>query len=242
MARFCRYELRTSDVADARAFYGAVLGAPVPEVVPLPATAAARGAPAHWLGVIGVEDVEATGNALLERAATRLGQAAATGKGGAAGDVAVFRGPGGAVVGIAPERPAPSGPEVLWHELDTHDVERAMATYREVFGWDVDEPLDLGAAGVHYPFAWQARGPVVGSMADIAGRRGVHPQWLFHFAVPALEPALAAVRDGGGFVLATVAAPDGERVAVCDDPQGAGFALREPARATRHRVPGWRGL
>jgi hypothetical protein len=62
--------------------------------------------------------------------------------------------------------------------------------------------------GVSEQSAQQPGGPSVGLMADIGGRPGVHPAWLFHFRVTALDPA------------------------VCDDPQGAAFALRErPPRA-----------
>ena len=64
-------------------------------------------------------------------------------------------------------------------------------------------------------------------MADIAGRPGVHPHWLFHFRVAALEPALAAVRAAGGLVLDPLTLPNGARIAVCDDAQGAAFALQE---------------
>lgn len=38
--------------------------------------------------------------------------------------------------------------------------------------------------------------------------------------------AVRPVRDAGGVVLGPFPLPCGERVAVCDDPQGAAFALR----------------
>ena len=49
---FVRVLHRARDVAAARAFYTAVLGEQSLEIVPLPEAAAARGAPAHWLGAI----------------------------------------------------------------------------------------------------------------------------------------------------------------------------------------------
>jgi catechol 2,3-dioxygenase-like lactoylglutathione lyase family enzyme len=59
--RFSRFTLRTTDVERSRGFYAAVLGAAFwgPDVVavPLPAAAAARGAPPHWLGHVSVDDV-----------------------------------------------------------------------------------------------------------------------------------------------------------------------------------------
>jgi predicted enzyme related to lactoylglutathione lyase len=65
-------------------------------------------------------------------------------------------------------------------------------------------------------------------MSDVSGRRGVHAHWLFHFpvAVDSLDRAVDAVRAGGGYVIAPVTLPGGERVVVCDDSQGAAFAMR----------------
>ena len=96
-------------------------------------------------------------------------------------------------------------------------------------GWQLTDAVDLGPQGRHHQFAWSPGGPSVGTMADIAGRPGVHPHWLFHFRVAALEPALATVRAAGGLVLDPVTLPSGARIAVCDDAQGAAFALQEGA-------------
>jgi uncharacterized protein len=60
-------------------------------------------------------------------------------------------------------------------------------------------------------------------MSDL--RAGVHPHWLFHLRVDALDLALDAVKAGGGVVVGPVTLPTGERLAICDDPQGAAFAL-----------------
>jgi predicted enzyme related to lactoylglutathione lyase len=115
---------------------------------------------------------------------------------------------------------------VVWHELNTTDVPASLATYPALFGWQLTGRRDLGPLGVFHLFGWESDVPV-GSIADIAGRPGVHPQWLFHFAVPALDPACAAIRAAGGLVIGPLVLPGGDRVAVCDDPQGAAFALRE---------------
>ncbi|BDG04739.1 VOC family protein [Anaeromyxobacter oryzae] len=224
MIRFQRYELRTTDVAAARAFYAAVLGDVEVEIVPLPGEAIARGAPAHWLGHLGVDDVERAASAFVERGAIRLGPTRPT----AGGDVAILRDPGGAVVALASAQarlPARAG--VTWHVLETTGLDRAAASYCGLFGWRLTERVDLGTLGVVQPFAWEAGGPSVGAMADVAGRPGVHPHWLFFFRVAALEPALLAVRAAGGVVLGPTMLPGGERIAVCEDPQGAAFALRE---------------
>jgi predicted enzyme related to lactoylglutathione lyase len=224
MTRFTRFELRTTDVAGARAFYAAVLGAEAARlgVVALPAEAAARGAPPHWLGHIGVDDVERVAAAFVARGAARLGP---TRPSSAGGQVAVVRDPGGAVLALeAP--PAETSDAVVWQVLSTADVARTAESYAALFGWTLGDRLDLGPLGDYHLFGWEAGGPSVGAMADVAGRPGVHPHWLVHFGVAALAPALAAVRAAGGEVITEAALPGGARVGVCHDPQGAIFALR----------------
>lgn len=229
MTRFCRFELRTTDVAAARAFYAELLGEHGADIVPLPAEAAARGARAHWLGHLGVGDVERTAREFVGLGATRLGPTRPAPGGG---EVAIVRDPGGAVVALATPPLVPARTDVVWHLLNTGDLERCIASYRELFGWRFTERLELGAFGVFHPFTWNPGGADVGSMADITGRPGVHPHWLFHFRVAALEPALARVRAAGGIVMGPIELPGGERLAVCDDPQGAAFALREGLSGT----------
>jgi uncharacterized protein len=233
MTRFFQLQLRTTDVDAAREFYDRVLGAAPRRIVPLPEQALARGARPHWLGFLDVEDVDGAAAAFAGRGAAPLGPASVSPDGVRA---AVMRDPGGAVVALAkppagaPARPdagaAGAGADVAWHLLHTTDVARAKATYAELFGWSFAEPFELAPHGVFHPFAWEAGGPRVGSMSDIATRPGVHAHWLFQLRVAALEPAMDEVRRSGGLVLEPVTLPSGERVAVCDDPQGAAFALR----------------
>ena len=221
--RFCRVALRTTDVDAARAFYAAVLGRADAEIVALPAEVAARGAPAHWLGHLGADDVEGAARAFVERGATRLGPTRPTADGGQA---AIVRDAGGAVVALAtPPAAAPAG--VAWHVLNTPDAEAAAERYAALCGWALGARRAAEALGSFREFAWRPGGPAVGAIADVAGRPGVHPHWLFHFPVPSLDAALAAARAAGARMLPPVATPDGGRVAVGDDPQGAAFALHE---------------
>jgi hypothetical protein len=226
MNHFCRYELRTTDADAARAFYANILGHHRAVIWPLHEQALARGARPHWLGHIAVEDVERTAAAFVGRGAMRLGPARPTSYGG---EAAVLRDPGGAVVAVATTPPpkADEGVDVVWHVLNTNDAARATAHYHDLFGWEISDRAELVADGAFQPFAWHAGGPSVGAFSDIAARPGVHPHWLFFFEVDAFDAAIGAVRAAGGLVLAPVAAPTGERVCVCDDPQGAAFALRE---------------
>jgi predicted enzyme related to lactoylglutathione lyase len=237
--RFFQIVLRTSDVEAARAFYVAVLGGGAFDIVQLHEQAVARGARPHWLGFVHVGDVEHALAAFVQRGATQLSPIWVNPEGL---EAATARDPGGAVIALAkqPDRArgktasaGGSGAQVIWYELNTVDVERAKANYRELFGWEFKEPLDLEGVGVVHPFAWEEGGAAVGSMCDVAGRRGVHPHWLFHLRVDALEPATNAVREKGGVVAASVTLPGRDRIAICDDPQGAAFAIRETAKEAR---------
>jgi predicted enzyme related to lactoylglutathione lyase len=80
--------------------------------------------------------------------------------------------------------------------------------------------------GVFQNFRWSGTQHDCGAITDITGKPGRHPHWLFQFQVADLARATDYVRAAGGLVLGPFDGPDGERIAVCDDPQGAAFALR----------------
>jgi uncharacterized protein len=226
MARFFHQVLRTTDVASARGFYAAVLGDERAEIVALHEQALARGAKPHWLAMVAVADVGAALTAFVARGATQLGPKWLNADGL---EVAVMRDPGGAIVAVGepPDGWAAAGPKVVWRLLNTPDVERARANYEALFGWRFLEVVELPGLGTFQQFAWES-GPAAGAMTDIAERPSIHPHWLLHFAVERLEPALAAVDALGGTRAPLVSLPNGGRVAVCDDPQGAAFALYAP--------------
>lgn len=231
MKRIFRATLRTLDVEAAEDFYHDVLGERPVGVVRLHDHAIARGAKPHWLGFIDAGDVDRAPAAFLERGATSLGPKWINPEGL---EAAMMRDPGGALIALA--KPPPelraSAPEVFFHTLNTPNVAHAIATYRELFGWHFGEPIDLGSLGVFHPFSWTDGAPQVGVFGDIAGRPGVHPHWTFHYRVAELDTAIARVEAAGGSSLGPIALESGDRLAVCDDPQGAAFALYEPRRAT----------
>ena len=197
MTRFFRFALRTTDADGARAFYAKILGHDRAEIWPLHERALARGARPHWLGHLGVEDVERATAAFVDRGAMRLGPAPA----GVGGQAVVLRDPGGAVLAVAtrPRVDTESGTGVVWHVLNTNDAARATKNYADLFGWELTGRIDLAAHGAFQPFAWRAGGEHVGAIGDIAARPGVHPHWLFVFEVAALNPAMAATRAAAGW-------------------------------------------
>lgn len=192
--------------------------------------ALARGAPPHWLGCIDVaDDVESSATTFGERGAASLAPIWTQADGLKA---AVMRDPGGAVVALAGQLRSGSRaqvPPVVWHLLHTHDLPRAVSNYHQLFGWDFREPADLGKLGVARPFAWGPGLPLAGSMIDVTLHPTAHPHWLFSFATHNFEDACEAVRAAGGKALDPIRLPDGQRMVVCDDAQGAAFALRSQA-------------
>jgi predicted enzyme related to lactoylglutathione lyase len=232
MKRFFEVYLRTLRVDVATEFYRSVLGAPPRNVFPLHERALARGARPHWLGFVDVGDVDDASVRFVERGAVAMGAKWVNPEGL---EAAYLRDPGGAMMALAKPSPRQRDtsdrgvPDVIFHSLNTPDVERAMANYRELFGWDFRAPLDLGALGTFHPFGWERGGDEVGVFSDIANRSGVHPHWIFHFRISGLDDAIARVRTEGGLALDPIDLPNGDRIAVCDDNQGAAFALHEPA-------------
>jgi hypothetical protein len=229
MIKFCRIELRTTDAGGARDFYAKILGHDRSVIWPLHEQALARGAPPHWLGTLGVEDAERAAEAFVERGAARLGPTFPTSDGGQA---VILRDSGGAVLAVATRPRGNTETGVVWHVLNTNNASQATTNYVEQFGWKATDRIDLGAHGIFQQFAWHAGGESVGAIGDIAGRPGVHPHWLFFFEVDALDRSIAAVRAAGGSWVEPSTLPNGQRVCVCHDPQGAEFALREGRQAS----------
>lgn len=222
-SRFSRYLLRTTDVESAAAFYESVLGRRGDGIVALQESAIARGARPHWLGHIKVGTrggAEAIATRFIELGAMRLGPPTN------AGNVVVLRDPGGALVALT-DSAAESSAGVLWHQLNTRDPSRAVAYYSSLVGWSFTEKLDLGRLGQHQKFAFGSGESSVGVVSDVEGRTGVHTHWLFFFAVPLLDVAVQRARTLGGTVMEPMDLPNGMRVAVCDDAQGATFGIVE---------------
>jgi predicted enzyme related to lactoylglutathione lyase len=115
---------------------------------------------------------------------------------------------------------------VVWHQLNTCDLASVSAGYAELFGWQMTQLEQHAEHGAFQHFRWPHSDHDCGAITDITGKPDRHPHWLFQFRVPDLTRAMAFVRAQGGLVLGPFAWPNGEQVAVCDDPQGAAFALR----------------
>lgn len=230
---FARYALRTTDLAAARTFYKQALGLELPdgmaegsdlEAWPLHERAIAAGAPAHWLGQLAVDDVDATLSKLVERGSQALGPVV---RGRDGTPFATVRDPFGSVIGVRAST-APKISSMAWHQLHTADADGAWALYNELFGWVHEQTIEVPKLeGGLRLFAWRDGNEVVGGVGNTGRWPGVHAHWLFHLPVDDLEAALVRVRAHGGKVLEPFVLPSGMRVVACDDPQGAAFGLAQ---------------
>jgi uncharacterized protein len=245
--RFVWYELITTDMATARAFYADVMGWSVQEastpdftyalftagrilvggLMDLPADARKMGAMARWVGYVGVDDVDVTADRLR-----RLGGAVYVPPTDTnIGRISVVADPQTATLALVkglklgqaqPAEPGKPG-RVGWHELLAADREKAFAFYGELFGWQKAE-AEVGPRDIYQMFS--AGGQTIGGMFTKRATEQV-PFWLYYFNVGDLDEAMERVKNGGGQIFeGPLELPDGSWIARCRDPQGAAFALQ----------------
>lgn len=192
-----------------------------------------HGAPPHWLAHILVGDVDA--------AAKRVGEL-----GGSVmlpptdipsiGRFSVVADPQGAVVSLF-QALDPAGMSVgkapghfTWMELATTDQDAAWRFYQEIAGFQPDVVHDMGPMGPYRLFKTTDSAEATGGMWNTPDDMPGPPNWLPYVSVSDLDAAVQRVRTHGGQVLnGPMEVPGGDRIAQCMDPQGAAFALHEPA-------------
>jgi hypothetical protein len=245
--RFLWYELATTDVEAAKAFYAEVVGwgthepatpgavytlftaggAPVSGLMSLPEDASQLGFRPSWLGYVGVNDVDAVADGIK-----RLGGTVHV----PPQDVpsvsrfSIAVDPQVATIAILqwldaaqeqpPDMDAPG--RVGWHELLAADWEKAWAFYSELFAWR-KENADIGAVGTYQLFS--AGGQTIGGMFTKPPTEPV-PFWLYYFNVGDIDAAMKRVKAGSGHILTgPIEVPGNRWIVQCTDPQGAIFAL-----------------
>jgi uncharacterized protein len=245
--RFAWYELITTDVASAQAFYGKVVGwgvqdgstpnlaytlftsgrTPVSGLMGLPEEALRMGATARWMGYVSVDDAEVAVGRLK-----RLGGAVYVPPTDSnIGRISVVADPQTATLalieGLAsgqrkpPESHKPG--RVGWHELLTADWQKAFPFYSELVGWRKAETET--SAEITYQL-FSAGDETVGGMFNKRPMDPV-PFWLFYFNIGDIDAAAERVEAAGGQVLeGPLELPGGSWVVRCRDPQGAAFALQ----------------
>ena len=245
--RFVWYELITTDTAAAKTFYAKVVGwgtedtsmrgaaytlftagkVPVSGLMKLPENVLKMDAPPHWIGYVGVDNVDAAAERIkqlggvvqvpptdvpdISRFSIVADPQMAT--------LALIKGrkPGGE---RSAELDKPG--HVGWHELLAADWEKALAFHGELFGWQKAD-AHIGSMGTYQQFS--AGGETIGGMYTKPATLPV-PFWLYYFNIGDIETAAKRVEAGGGQILyGPTAVPGGAWIAHCTDPQGAIFAL-----------------
>jgi len=245
---FVWYELLTTDVAAAKAFYRDVIGwesqdattpaftyslfmsssGAVAGLMDLPEEGRRMGATPRWVGYVAVDDIDATadrvrklgGRIYVPPTDSNIGRLSIVADAQAA-DFAL-------VDGLKPERraTAPDAPgHVGWHELLAADGASAFAFYAELFGWKKAEAVGPKSAVESYQL-FAADGVTMGGIFTKFARERV-PFWLYYFNVADVAQAVARVRAGGGKVVqGPTELPDGSWIVRCIDPQDTMFALQ----------------
>jgi predicted enzyme related to lactoylglutathione lyase len=243
---FVWYELLSTDVAAAKAFYAKLVGwsmqdMPMPGMsytllfagatqvggmMTIPADGARAGLRPYWGSYIEVDDCDGAASKVerlggkIHRAPTDIPNV---------GRFAAVADPQGAMFNLfkptqSGERSVSNTPgQVSWHELHTQDWAKAFNFYSEMFGWQKGESHDMGPMGTYQLFTINGvpSGGVFNSPAA-----GAAPFWLVYFNVAEIEAGAKRITEGGGKITnGPMQVPGGTWVVQAADPQGAAFAL-----------------
>lgn len=251
--QFCWTDLATTDPAAAKRFYGEIFGwkvedipmdqggvysmamingQPVAAMMQMMPEQQKGGMPSHWNSYINVANVdEAT------KKATSLG-----GKTIApvmdvmdVGRMSVIQDPSGAMVSlwqakkhIGSYRTGEAGTP-NWYELMTRNVDAAGGFYSKLFGWKANV-MDMGT--MKYTMFMDGQNNRAGMMPtpkDVPANVPSH--WICYFEVANCDATYKKIESlkGKGLMPATEVQGVG-RFAMFMDPQGAAFAILQPAR------------
>jgi uncharacterized protein len=241
------YELMTTDMKAAEAFYRTVVGwtsAPF-EHAPRPYSTFSRSggtpvagvmtrpdgmnAPPFWAMYVGVPRIEDAAAKILGLGGKEHSPVIDIPK---VGRMQMMGDPQGAAFYIyqpessdqPPEAAAEVG-EASWHELMTTDASAAMTFYKEVFGWQPSETLDMGPMGKYHMFN-RPHGMIGGMMNKPPEMAHVPPNWQIYFRVPDIPAAIERITANGGKILnGPMEVPGGDWIVNAMDPQGAAFSL-----------------
>jgi len=250
---FFWYELMTTDVKAAEAFYTTVVGwqasqwqAPgsppyiimnagergIGGIMEMPDEVRSSGSPPMWLGYIYTDNADAATAGVKNAGGTVHREPADIPE---VGRFSIVADPQGVIFMLlqpmGPDQPpVPAGTpgHVGWHELYTSDWQKAFEFYSSQFGWTKADAMDMGPMGTYQLFA--AGGDPIGGMMNKPAQIPF-PFWQFYFNVEAIEDAARRVKASGGQILMDpMEVPGGSWILQCMDPQGAAFALTAPKR------------
>jgi uncharacterized protein len=252
-ASFAWYELLTTNVAAARAFYAGVVGwealdaptaafpyavfsagnAEIGGLMELQPDARRMGATPRWLGYVAVEDIDDSvarlkrlgGSVQVPPTDSNIGRLSIV----ADPQTASFGIVGGLKLGAQRTGPTDQAGEIGWHELFAADEKKAFAFYSELFGW---QSATRENPQTNPYRLLSAGGHTFGGMFTKLPRVPL-PFWLYYFEVADIALAVERVRQGGGRVVqGPMELSGGSWIARCVDPQGAMFSLQGKSSRT----------
>jgi predicted enzyme related to lactoylglutathione lyase len=244
----CWYELSTSDITRAQAFYTAILGwtvadsgmpgmdyrlGKVGDTMVAGLTPAQDGMPSAWTLYFAVTDCDASFAQAQGLAATPVvppTDIPGTGR------FAIMIDPQGAAFGILQPEPMEDGsaggawdPDKTghgnWHDLVTADPAAALAFYGALFGWTSTRSMPMGADMTYHFIGWNGR--------DIGGAFAPSPPspayWKPYFAVASANGSIPVIASAGGTLLSGPDEVPGDAfILQVKDPQGAVLGLVGP--------------
>ena len=246
VGRILWYELMTTDMKAAEAFYTKVIGwkvapfegspepydmwtladgTPIGGVMPIPQ---GMNVPPHWGMYVGVARLEETVSKIERLGGSALSPVIDVPN---VGRMRTMRDPQGVAFSLyesstPPQRPEeePQVGDVSWHELHTTDAAAAMTFYRDMFGWRETEVMDMGPVGKYHMFSRAFMlGGMMNKMPEMAN---VPPHWALYVRVEDVHAAAERVKANGGQILnGPMEVPGGDWIVNGMDPQGAAFAL-----------------
>lgn len=250
---FIWYELMTTDADAAGNFYGDLLGwrfkhagqpgmdyrlfskagTDVGGVMPLTSEMQENGARPLWAGYIGVDDVDASAEAIAKaggeiqmgpRDIPDVGRLAFV-KDPQEAPFYIMRGSSDrASESFATHEPREG--HCAWNELATSDPAGAKAFYGDAFGWVKADSMDMGPMGEYEMMKNGAdRDFMFGAMMKKPDDMPVS-LWSFYFRVPSIDAAVGYIKENGGQIVNDpMEIPGGDFSLNGVDPEGAFFAL-----------------
>jgi len=156
------------------------------------------------------------------------------------GRMQMFADPQGAVFYLyqpADDQPPEGAAEVgdaSWRELMTTDATAAMSFYERLFGWKPSEAMDMGPGVGMYQMFDRPHGMIGGMMNLPTEMADVPPNWQIYFRVPDINAAAERITaNGGRIVNGPMEVPGGDWVLNAMDPQGAAFGLHAKAQESQ---------
>ena len=122
---------------------------------------------------------------------------------------------------------APGTPS--WAELSTTDEKGALSFYSTLFGWE-DDPQEMGPNWYYH--MQKASGQYACSIyqqGEEERSQNAPPHWNTYFTVNDADVTASAIgQNGGQVVFGPMDVYEAGRMAMCQDPQGAFFAIWQP--------------